>query len=120
MRIGTTKRMPSAEAISPPPQGVRKGDAILCCHQSGVAGGNRFVAQIVLLDPGDPIPAQRRRVVTDERFRSRVTGLREKRGAQAQGKIRSSRRTIGQMRKGFREAGPQGHLQYQLRQLHAR
>ena len=44
--------------------GVRKGDAILCCHQSSVAGGNRFVAQIVLLDPGDPIPAQRRRVVT--------------------------------------------------------
>ena len=35
-------------------------------------------------------------------------------------KIRSSRRPIGQMRKRFREAGPQGHLQYQLRQLHAR
>src|ERR1700675_4895502 len=77
--------------------GVSKGDAILCCPQSGVAGGNRFVTQIVLPDPGDPIPAQRRRVVTDEWFRSGVTGLREKRGAQAQGKILSSRRTIGQM-----------------------
>jgi hypothetical protein len=83
--------MPSAEVISPPAPSVRQSDEILCCHQRGVAGANRFVAQIVLLDPGNPIPAQRRRVVTDERFRSRVAGLREKRGAQTQGKIRCSR-----------------------------
>ena len=99
---------------------VSKGDAILCCDQSGVAGGNCFIAQIVLLDPGNPIPAQRRHVVADERFRSRVAGLGEKRGAQTQNKIRGSRRSIGQMRKRLSEAGPQCNLQDQFRQLYSR
>ena len=57
--------------------GVRQSDAILCGHQGGVADGNCVVAQIVLLDPGDPIPAQRRRVVTDEWLRARIASLCE-------------------------------------------
>jgi hypothetical protein len=69
------------------------------------AGGDRFVAQVVLFDPGDAVPAQRRRVVPNERFRSRVAGLREQCGTQTQDKIRRSRSPVGQMRKRFRATG---------------
>ncbi len=84
---------------------ARQYDAILCGHQGGVAGDDRLVAQIVLFDPGDPIPAQRWCIVTDERFWSRVAGLREQCGAQTQGEIGRSRNPVGQMRKCLREAG---------------
>jgi len=60
---------------------------------------------LVLFDPGDPIPAQRRRVVTDKRFWSRVANLREQCRAQTQHKIRRSRGPVGEMRKRFCETG---------------
>jgi hypothetical protein len=68
VRTGTTKRMPSADATSPPPQRLASASA-LRRHQYRVGGRQRVVADIVLVHPGQAVALERRDVAANQRLR---------------------------------------------------
>lgn len=99
------------------PPGVGQRHAVLRGHQPGIGGDQGVVAQVILIDPGQPLAPQRGNVVTDQRFGAGVAGLGQQHRAQAGGQILGPCRALGQMGEGVGEAGAGGNLQQDFRQI---
>src|SRR5271157_4199231 len=83
VRTGTTKRRPSAEATSPPPQACASGIFAWASTNRAVGADQGLGPDVVLLDPGQPAARQRRGIRTDQRFQADVARLGQQHGAQA-------------------------------------
>ena len=82
-----------------------------------------FVAEVVLVDPRQPVAGQRRHVVAHERPEADIAGFGDQHGAQARHQVFGARGAFADMSKGFRESGAAGDFQYDFRQIdygHAR
>ncbi|CCF70621.1 hypothetical protein XAPC_4358 [Xanthomonas citri pv. punicae str. LMG 859] len=100
--------------------GARQCDAVLRRHQHGVAGNQRVITHIVLIDPHQPVAFERRGVLPHQRFRAGVAGFSHQHRAQAGGQVGRTRRALGQVREGIYAASTRGDFQQDFRQIDAR
>src|SRR6267378_5641783 len=100
-RTGTTKRIPSAEASSPPPKAFVSGSA--AC-EAVVGGRDRVGANVALLDPRQSSTCQRRNLRAHKWLETDVAGLGQKYGTHADRQIVSTRTMLIDVREVRSEA----------------
>ena len=83
VRTGTTKRSPSAEATSPPPQCWARGIVIWQSTRAALACIKVSARKVVLFDPTETPTSQRWGVFSNQRLQSDVAGVSDQRGAHA-------------------------------------
>jgi hypothetical protein len=99
---------------------MRQRNFVLRRNESGIGCGQRVVAEVVLFDPGQTVPAQSWVLVADKRFRSSVAGLGGEHGAHAGRQIGHTGGSFGEVSKHFGKSGAGSNLHHDLRQIQTR
>ncbi len=87
---GVTKRIPSADATSPPPHICASGSVCLKINQSGISAGDSFSPQIVRFCPVHRCRVSAGTFDTDQWFQTDIAGFSHQHGADADGQDHQS------------------------------
>lgn len=99
-------------AATPPPRQV---DAVLGGDKAGIGQGQGFCPQIILPNPAQARPPERRQVRAYQRFQAGVARLAQQHGTQRRRQVLRPRLRFAGMGEGASEAGPSIDFQQQFR-----